>query len=56
MRKTIKEIVVSHNILPPTVLIIREHTYSLRFGNYEIPFGADEAKNIIKAINDNQIT
>lgn len=42
-----KEVVISHNVAPPTVLVITEWGYHLRFGNYSIPFGKDDAQRLI---------
>jgi CMP-2-keto-3-deoxyoctulosonic acid synthetase len=47
----VKEIVISHNTLPPTVLIVRKDTMALKFGNYEIPFGDNEARQLAHHIN-----
>lgn len=37
-----KEIIISHNVQPPTILVITEWGYHLRFGNYSIPFGKED--------------
>lgn len=51
----IKEIYISKNCLPPTILVIREYTYSLKFGGYEIPFSTIEAEKLIEAIKNNPL-
>lgn len=51
MKKVKKqEIVISHNVVPPTWLVITEWGYHLRFGNYSIPFGKEDAERLIDAL------
>jgi len=49
------EIVISHTVIPHTVLVIREDTYTLKFGNYQIPFGHHEAKKLVRILSEDLI-
>lgn len=42
--------VISHNVIPPTVLEITEWGYKLSFGFNKIPLGKDEAKKLADII------